>query len=113
MMAPRRPAATWLRESPAKPASRRAPWTYSCASSSAMAPFRTRAKREREGEAGKQGWCPGEPWSDWHPLTSTLLPCLDLVELGKRSFEFGIEEPHRIKNFAEGCRCSCPVGLSK
>src|ERR1700738_744109 len=30
-----------------------------------------------------------------------------------RSFKFGIEEPHRIKNFAESCRCSCPVSLSK
>src|SRR5258705_10248241 len=45
--------------------------------------------------------------------TSTLLLRLDLVEFGKRSFKFGIEEPHRIKNFAEGCRCSCPVSLSK
>jgi hypothetical protein len=38
---------------------------------------------------------------------------LDLVEFGQRSFEFVIEEPHRIENFAEGCRRFCPVGLSK
>ena len=42
-----------------------------------------------------------------------LLSRLDLVEFGKRSFKFAIEEPHRIKNFVEGCRCSCPVSLSK
>src|SRR6478752_3606118 len=60
---------------------------------------------------GKQGWCPGESRPDWPTLTSTLLPCLDLVEFGKRSFEFGIEEPHRIKNFAEGCGRSRPVGF--
>src|ERR1700687_308893 len=53
------------------------------------------------------------PVSDWRLLTSTLLPRLDPVKCGKRSFKFGIEEPHRIKNFAEGCRCSCPVSLSK
>src|SRR6266481_2317507 len=63
---------------------------------------------------GKQIWCPrGEPRSGRHLLTSTFLLPLDLVEFGKRSFKFGIEEPHRIKNFAEGCRCSCPVSLSK
>src|SRR5712692_8418733 len=38
---------------------------------------------------------------------------LDLVEFGPRSFEFIVEEPHGIKNFAEGCRCSCPVGSSE
>src|SRR3981189_1526354 len=59
----------------------------------------------------KQSWCPGE--TRWHLLTSTPLPRLDFVEFGKRSFKFGIEEPHRIKNFTEGCRCSCPVSLSK
>ena len=42
-----------------------------------------------------------------------FLPRLDLVEFRTRSFKFGIEEPHRIKNFAEGCRCSCSVSLSK
>ncbi len=44
---------------------------------------------------------------------SAPLPRLDLVEFGNRSFKFGIEEPHRIKNFAEGRRCSCPVSLPK
>ena len=29
-----------------------------------------------------------------------LLPPLDLVEPGKRLFEFGMEQPHRIENFA-------------
>jgi hypothetical protein len=48
-----------------------------------------------------------------HLPTSTLLPRLDLVEFGKRSFKFGVEEPHRIEDFAEGCRCSGPVSLSK
>jgi hypothetical protein len=95
----------------------------SIASSRATGPLLTATQRghgaslaDREpGDAycGKQSWCPGEPRSDWHLLTSTLLPRLDLVEFGKRSFKFGIEEPHRIKNFAEGCRCSCPVSLSK
>src|SRR6266403_6353721 len=47
------------------------------------------------------------------PADFNLSVPLDLVEFGKRSFKFGIEEPHRIKNFAEGCRCSCPVSLSK
>jgi hypothetical protein len=27
------------------------------------------------------------------------LPSFDFVKLGKRSFKFAIEEPHRIKNF--------------
>src|SRR6266404_722967 len=71
---------------------------------------------EREaGDAccGKQSRCPGEPRFDRPLSTSTLLPRLDLVECGKRSFKLAIEEPHRIKNFAEGRRCSCPVSLSK
>src|ERR1700730_2522163 len=42
-----------------------------------------------------------------------LSPGLDLFEFRKRPFEVPIEEPHRIKNFAEGCRCSCPVSLPK
>src|ERR1700676_1845875 len=69
----------------------------------------------RGGDAcrGKQDCSPGETRCDWRRLMSTLLPRLDLVEFGKRSFKFGIEEPHRIHDFAEGCRCSCPVGLSK
>ena len=46
-----------------------------------------------------------------HLLSS--LPRPDLVESGKRLLKFGIEEPHRIKNLAESCRCSCPVGMSK
>src|SRR5437870_3824844 len=43
----------------------------------------------------------------------SALLSLDLVEFGRRSFKFVIEEPHRIENFAQGCRCFCPVGLSK
>src|SRR5258708_6703454 len=54
-----------------------------------------------------------ETRSDWNLPTSSPLPRLDLVEFGERPFKFVIEEPHRIKNFAEGCGCSCPVGLSK
>jgi hypothetical protein len=46
-------------------------------------------------------------------LTLTLLPCLDLAELGKRAFKFVVEEPHCIKNFTEGCRCPCSVSLSE
>src|SRR5260221_947649 len=46
-------------------------------------------------------------------LSLACLPLLDLVECGKRAFEFSIEEPHRIENFAEGRGCSCPVSLSK
>lgn len=45
--------------------------------------------------------------------TTLSAPRPDLVELGKRSFKFGIEESHRIKNFSEGCRCFFPVSLSK
>src|SRR5260370_11182342 len=56
---------------------------------------------------------PGEARSGRHLPTSTLLLRLDLVEFGKRSFKFWIEEPHRIQNFAVGGRCSCPVSLSK
>src|SRR5712671_92922 len=89
-------------------------WTYSCGVIIGDGTFENKGKARSRGRRGwKQSWCPSEPRSDWHPLTSTLLPRLDLVELGKRSFEFGIEEPHRIKNFAESCRCSGPVGLSK
>jgi len=43
----------------------------------------------------------------------SLSPNHDLVEFGQRSFKFVIEEPHRIKNFAEGCRFFCSVSLSK
>src|SRR5712671_1246028 len=46
-------------------------------------------------------------------LSSALLPSLDLVELGQGAFKLVVEEPHRIENFAEGCRCFCPVSLSK
>src|SRR5262249_11890014 len=38
-------------------------------------------------------------------LQSRLLPfllSLDLVEFGQRAFEFVVEQPHRIENFAEG-----------
>jgi hypothetical protein len=42
-------------------------------------------------------------------LSSTL----DLFDFRKRSFEFLVEQPHRIKNLAEGCGCSCPVSLAK
>src|SRR5258708_4618696 len=49
----------------------------------------------------------------WQLLVLTLLLSLDLFEFGQRSFKFVIEEPHRIENFAEGCRCFCPVNLSK
>ena len=49
----------------------------------------------------------------WQLLIIALLPSLDLVEFGQRSFKFAIEEPHRIKNFAEGRRCFCPVSLPK
>jgi len=91
-----------------------------CPSGKLACPFMTKATwasvADREaGDAycGKQSRCPGEPRSGWRLPTSTLLSRLDLIEFGKRSFKFGIEEPHRIKNFAEGCRCSCPVSLSK
>ena len=50
---------------------------------------------------------------DRQPLILTLLPSLDLIEFGQRSLKLVIEEPHRIENFADGCRCSCPVSLSK
>src|SRR6516165_8983470 len=40
-------------------------------------------------------------------------PSLDFFGFRKRSFKFLVEEPHRIKNFAEGSRCSCPVSLAK
>src|SRR5262249_38173195 len=43
----------------------------------------------------------------------TLSLRLDLVEFGQRPFEFVIEEPHRIENFAEGRRCFRPVGPSE
>src|ERR1700704_5589392 len=44
---------------------------------------------------------------------SPLSLSLDLVELGQRAFKFVIEEPHRIENLAEGCRCFRPVSMSK
>lgn len=49
----------------------------------------------------------------WRLPGLTLLPRLDIVECGKRSFELFIEEPHRIENLAEGCRCFCPIGRAK
>src|SRR5580704_19796213 len=42
-----------------------------------------------------------------------LLPTCDLFQHGQRALEFVVEEPHRIENFAEGCGCFRPVGLSK
>src|SRR5215467_7116457 len=44
---------------------------------------------------------------------SSLLARLDLVELGERAFEFAVEQPHRVENFAEACRRFRPVGLSE
>src|SRR5476651_2377888 len=44
---------------------------------------------------------------------SSFLLSLDLIKFRQRSFKFVIEEPHRIENFAEGCRCSRPVCLSE
>src|ERR1700722_8311470 len=44
---------------------------------------------------------------------SAFLPRLDFVEFGQRPFEFFVEQPHRIENFAEGRRWSWPVNLAK
>jgi hypothetical protein len=41
-----------------------------------------------------------------------LLPGPDSVEFGQRSFKFVVEEPHRIEDFAESCRCLGSVGAS-
>ena len=37
----------------------------------------------------------------------------DLVEFEERSFKFLVEEPHRIEDFAESCRCRGSVDASK
>jgi hypothetical protein len=34
-----------------------------------------------------------------------LLPGPDTAEFGQRSFKFVVEEPHRIEDFAESCKC--------
>src|SRR4051812_2221792 len=58
-------------------------------------------------------WLLRECRSGWQLLVPTLSLSLDLVESRQRPFKFVIEEPHRIENFAEACRCFCPVGLPK
>jgi hypothetical protein len=42
-----------------------------------------------------------------------LLSGPDLVEFEQRSFEFAVEQPHRIEDFAERCRCPGSVGAPK
>ena len=41
-----------------------------------------------------------------------LFPGPDPVEFGHRSFKLVVEEPHRIEDFAESCRCLGSVGAS-
>src|SRR6266850_8261471 len=53
------------------------------------------------------------PISGVHFTQPTPLPSLDLFRFRKGSLKLLVEEPHRIKNLAEGYRCPCPVSLSK
>src|SRR5512144_2974206 len=47
------------------------------------------------------------------PDHSTFLLRFDLAEFGQRAIEYIIEEPHRIQNFAHGCRCFRSVSLAE
>src|SRR6478735_4576621 len=47
------------------------------------------------------------------PAHSTFLLRFDLAEFGQRAIEYIIEEPHRIQNFAHGCRCFRSVSLTE
>jgi hypothetical protein len=58
---------------------------------------------------GRQIWFQGS----WDSERLATIPDGDLVEFGQHSFTFVIEDPHRIKNFADGCGCFCPVSFSK
>src|SRR5712692_2436154 len=77
-------------------------WICEAIKSSRRSPYSPRHK------SGRRVKCFG-----WQLPILTLLPSLDLVEFGPRSFKFVVEEPHRVENFAESGRCFCPVGSSK
>ena len=72
---------------------------------------RRRRSRGVDGAEALQGIAVRGTRADCCFLSSSPNP--DLVEFGQRSFKFVIEEPHRIKNFAEGCGFFCSVSLSK
>jgi len=48
-------------------------------------------------------------------VTAILVPLLkfDLLKFGQRSLKFAGRRATCIENFAEACRCFCPVGLPK
>ena len=77
------------------------------------APSQTACNTTSGSQAGSPDGAKRNPGAGIAEKSRIALRLLDLTKQGQCSFEFIIEQPHRIENLADRRRCFRPVGLAK